>query len=116
MNHAFGFETKVTIEKKPGVKMTDEEIDKIVKSQKFFQTQLFESDDDDDYMEPELADLSESRPESEVSAKTTKKKKTPKNDIIQSGVNFLFFYRIVYFIANSEHNFCAEIENIKKKY
>merc|ERR1712168_1060944 len=48
--------------------MTDEEIDKIVKSQKFFQTQLFESDDEDDYLEPELADLTESRPESEISS------------------------------------------------
>ena len=67
--------------------MTDEEIDKIVKSQKFFQTQLFESDDEEDYIEPELADLSESRPESEVSSKTTKKKKPPKNDIIQLGEN-----------------------------
>ena len=70
--------------------MTDEEIDKIVKSQKFFQTQLFESDDEEDYIEPELADLSESRPESEVSTKTTKKKKTPKNDIIQSSGEYFY--------------------------
>ena len=67
--------------------MTDEEIDKIVKSQKFFQTQLFESDDEEDYIEPELADLSESRPESEIPTKTTKKKNKPKNDIIQLGEN-----------------------------
>lgn len=63
-------------------KMTDEEIEKIIKAQKFFQTELVDSDSESD-ADPELAALETMSEKSEISKK---KKSKPKNDIIQRNI------------------------------
>ena len=63
-------------------KMTDEEIEKILKAQKFFQTELVDSDSESE-ADPELVALETM---SETSNISKKKKSKPKNDIIQRNI------------------------------
>ena len=63
-------------------KMTDEEIEKILKAQKFFQTELVDSDSESE-ADPELVALETM---SETSNISKKKKSKPKNDTIQRNI------------------------------
>lgn len=63
-------------------KMTDDEIDKIVKSQKFFQTELLSDEEDDNELDPELASLRSSS----TATSSARRKNKPKRDIIERNI------------------------------